>query len=564
MQPRLKSFLENGIPFLCLYLAFSILLGSRLFFLHTTPELTLNTFGSPEENLHVLVGAKNLVKYGWQATFGLPDYVTSNNPADHAVVYTHFPPLPTFIAAILLKLDLSLKEMRLIHILMSTAGWLTATFVLRSLLNQPQKKYSSLLLLIFSLSIPNIMWADHFEYSLTPLMIFLPFLINSLLSKKRHRIILIWITLLFSALLNYKIASVATISFGFYFFLTENIPTKKKFFIVLFFVSAAVVGVGIHLLQNIVYLGPSVAIQELYLTLRNRVTGNPPNCELADWFRSNNLVLWGSNEKLKANSFFHSIFLIFQENIQAIKKFFPIYLWPIVFICFLRKRIFIKYKKFLYFIISLSAGVFVWNLVFPAHSIGYFLAITELLPAYFFSFLFWLIILNNAKTIQKIARKGFKKQARLIYILILIVLLGHFVYRSGKFIEELNNIIINENKYNFFENAKTLSKLSDSVIWTNMTSVWVGYFTDTVVPGRTTLDALKNQDLNKCFNLFINSRQPLHFYKKPKYFIFSETHLSGNTEGHDSESIKKMEFYLKENLSLVEKFKNFSVYEFRN
>ena len=129
-----------------------------------------------------------------------------------------------------------------------------------------------------------------------------------------------------------------------------------------------------------------------------------------------------------------------------------------------------------------------------------------------------------------------------------------------KFAGDLKEIIKNEKENGYFEHGAKLSMYAKKIVWTNMTSVWVGFFTNSIVPGRATLAALSSRDLSKCLNIFVNSRQDSERLEVPEYFIFSSKFTSGNTEGHDEKSLKELKSFLDKTTTLIEENYCYSIY----
>jgi hypothetical protein len=555
------------------YFCLFVLVISRIFYIKYTPELALSTFGSPEENLHVLVGAKNLVKYGWSATGGLPDYVTSTIDQDHPVVYTHFPPLPTIITAICLKLDLGLKAIRLCIVALNCFGWVMAAYFIQKIYKIGGQYLPSILLFIFiTFSNPQLIWSDHFEYGLTPLLVFAPFFFSRMNWNNYIKELCICLCFFANALYNYKIATITLFSWIAYYLMEQDAFSKRKIRMISVYAVAAFAGILLHMAQNISFLGTSVAFNEIWLTLQNRVCGNPTNSQLSEWFKDHNIVLWGANKGLEIDALIKQLGMFGKENVVAFKKVFPIYLWIPALACYIFTYTWHNAaKKLNIFILSLFVGVLSWYILFPAHALGYILSFTDTLPGLLAGISCWSLVAYSARRVALRAIRQNNnslnksklriRNIKFLYLIICMVLITHVAYRGSKFSVDFQEIISNEKKNGFFQNGVKLSKYSNSIVWTNMTSVWVSFFTNSVVPGRATLEALNSRDSSECLNLFINSSQSSLRFRKPEYFIFSSNFLSGNTEGHDEKSIKKLQYFLEKNATLIEEHYCYSVYK---
>ena len=553
------------------YFCLLVLVISRISYIKYTPELALSTFGSPEENLHVLVGAKNLVKYGWSATCGLPDYVTSPINQDHPVVYTHFPPLPTIIAAICLKLNLGLKAIRLCIVVLNCFGWVMAAYFIQKIYRLGAQYLPSMLLFLFvTFSVPQLIWSDHFEYGLTPLLVFSPFFISQMNWKNYLKELCICICLFTNALYNYKIATITLFSWIAYYLLEGDAFSRKKIKTISICATAAFAGILLHVAQNITFLGTSVAINEIWLTLQNRVFGNPTNSQLSEWFKNHNIVLWGSNKVLEVDPLIKQLGILGKVNVETFKRVFPIYLWIPVIVSYLYIYGYhFAAKKLNIFILSLFIGVLSWYILFPAHALGYTLSFVDTLPGLIAGVSCWNLVIYSAmiglRALKQASGSFNKNKLRIrnikfVYSFIILALITHVAYRSLKFTVDFQEIIKNEKEKGYFEQGNKLSKYAKNIVWTNMTSVWVGFFTNSVVPGRATLEALSARDLSKCLNIFINSGQSLERLMMPEYFIFSSNFTSGNTEGHDEKSLKKLKDFLDKNAALIEEHYCYSIY----
>jgi len=195
-------------------LAASIILicAIRFFYVASTPCLTKS--GAIEENLLFLIGAENLNKFGWEFTSFLPDYVTSTEKQNHAVVYTHFPSLSTTITALLLKVGANIKTVRCFNMLVNCLGWILGFYFLKRIIKS-DLTWIFLILTLFQTT--NLIWADHFDYSWSPLLIFGCMFV---LSQKWHNLksaALLSSLILVASFLNYKVLSLQ-IGFLFIYF----------------------------------------------------------------------------------------------------------------------------------------------------------------------------------------------------------------------------------------------------------------------------------------------------------------------------------------------------------
>ena len=212
---------------------------------------------------------------------------------------------------------------------------------------------------------------------------------------------------------------------------------------------------------------------------------------------------------------------------------------------------------------AVTAGSILWSLLFPAHSKGYFLPLTDTLPAIFAGYLAWVIFLEFLfATKQKSITNKYRFLIINVIFLAGLISIGHFAHRFKKLTIEYANIINKEGKLNYYAEAQVLKKYGEKVLWTNMTPVWVSYFSNSVVPGRCDLKGLKNRTIESCSNFFINSKASIVRFEKPDYFVFSKTKLSGNVPAHSEQNLVEMESFLQQNLELVYEGKAFKIFAF--
>ena len=247
-----------------------------------------------EEVALTYTSAENFIRYGFMPSGFLPDYSTSSRPADHPYVYNHMPPGPEISVALLLKASGgSYRIVRVAYWLVFLAGIGSYLAFARLVLARFGLKGAGFTLLFLN---PYLLLRslDHPQFATFPFWAFTPLVALQAYYRTGSRW---WLAvaaamgLLSSVYLDYLSLSVVVFSWV-CLYLTQLLRLDGRHLVAFLAVVAA--GIGLHLLQNFLYLGPQVFFEELRMTLTNRLVGIPSKDELKVFYREYGVVHHGS------------------------------------------------------------------------------------------------------------------------------------------------------------------------------------------------------------------------------------------------------------------------------
>jgi hypothetical protein len=284
--------LVSVIGFILVGILLAVLLSTHLnaAFTHTffTPISVI------EETAYIYTSANNFIEYGyWQSGF-LQDMANSSDPADHPYIYNHMPPGPDIFLSLLLQLSgRSYAFTRVVYALIFIAGvviylWFVALIFKRFRLIGAG--YTILFVGAWAL----VLGMDRQVSNPFLLLGFLPFIALHLYyqtNRRRYLYFCIIIGLISSLYLEVHVV-VGLVSAWFFLYLTQLIRVDFKH--LLFFVGTVAFGIVLHLLQNLLYLGPSLFVQELTLLLSNRIFGYPSPEAMKAFYESVGIVHHGA------------------------------------------------------------------------------------------------------------------------------------------------------------------------------------------------------------------------------------------------------------------------------
>ena len=513
-----------------------------------------SSYGELEEQLLELTTANNFVKYGFLKTVFLPDYVSSSILADHPVVYTHMPPLASVIIALLLKAHMGAFGIRLVLISVNTVGLYYGYLFFKKIFNA---RVGFVTILLLSLNFKqSFEWSDHIDYCWVWFFLFgAAYHFINFASKndepiKKHETILFFLIVLLTSLTSYVIL-LTQIVLLVLFYLFNIARPKTRYIGVL--IGAIFLGVSLHLLQNLIYLGAPTFLQEITLTLKNKIIGKPSFFELTSYYYEHNIVNWASagfDMKVYVKELYGNVKeqLLFGGGYGWIISAFLLY--------FAGYNIKNHYKEFIYFwkvMFTFFCAVISWDIAFPAHGQTYFLPICGwgVIPAIVMG-------VTCVLSIESIRQENRLWKTMITFLLVIMLLTP--VFESMKRSASSAYKDIRRSEYNRLSN---LTKYSDEVIWANMPSVYVSYFTKSVVAGRCNVEAIKKMDLSFCANVWINSKslKSIELLKKPTLFVYSKNYLSGDMRGSTPEHLETLPAYLGQNFHLIEKIDNVMIYK---
>lgn len=270
-----------------------------LFVLHVALALKFpyfNQFSNVEDWAYANIAARNYLQYGFLQSFFLQDYAASMYAADHPFVYNHMPPGPDLLTAVFLTL---------------TGGDYHWTRILFGALPLPGMYY-------YVRFVKLVVGAQRIPGAALALLIAGPYVVMNHLQTEVHSIYLLlcfapmcWMieyslrggrwrlygaiaaTFILSVYIQYVLLAAALFAWVFlHLFRLTQIPRRHIVVIVL----TIFAGIGAHLIQNLIYLGPELFARELIYTIGNRTVGFPTQEELRAFYLEAGLVHHGAQQ----------------------------------------------------------------------------------------------------------------------------------------------------------------------------------------------------------------------------------------------------------------------------
>jgi hypothetical protein len=273
----------------------ALILGLLAYYLlRSSQSLYFTPYSLLEESAYTFLSANNYLRFGFLNSGLLQDFATSPFAADHPFVYNHMPPGPDLVTALLLRLTSgNYALVRAIFTGSAIAGIVVYFIFGRALLRSLGGRFcSTLLVLITPWTIVRLF--DRQVYSPVVLFIFLPLLlvlISLRNGKRSYFFCALPLIAIFSFYIEYSTLAAVIFCWGM-LFVTQLMPLKVRHMVVIG--AAFAIGIGAHLLQNMLYLGWDTFWLELKLAISNRMAGIPTQQELAEFYRKIGIVHHGS------------------------------------------------------------------------------------------------------------------------------------------------------------------------------------------------------------------------------------------------------------------------------
>ncbi len=248
-----------------------------------------------DEQLNYYQVARNFVQYGFMNSGFLHDFSTSSNPAHHPYIYSHMPPGPEILVALLIKVFG--ERWGLVRLFFAVVFFIGIAYFLRfaRLVLTEHGLTGAGYALLFISPLTILQAIDHPAFSPFPLLLFLP-----VMALQRYyatgRAVHYWL-----ALTTVLVASVYAVTLDFILFCVAWILLWFLGLVRLDFRHAAAMilvgaaGIVLHLLQGMWFLGPAVFFEELRITFSNRILGFPSAEEVMGFYRAHDIVLHGTH-----------------------------------------------------------------------------------------------------------------------------------------------------------------------------------------------------------------------------------------------------------------------------
>jgi hypothetical protein len=248
-----------------------------------------------DEQLIYYQTARNFVQYGFLNSGFLHDLSTSSNPAHHPYIYSHMPAGPEVFIALLMKVvGERWALIRLVFAAIFFVGILYFLRFVRLVLERHGLAGAGYALLFLS-PFTVLHAIDHPAYSVFPLFLFFP-----VMALQRYyatgRVVHYWM-----ALASVLVASMYAVTLSFILFcvawtllwLLGLVRLERRHVAAMVVVGA--LGIVLHLVQGIWFLGPGIFFEELRITLSNRILGEPSAQEVMGFYRAHDIVLHGTH-----------------------------------------------------------------------------------------------------------------------------------------------------------------------------------------------------------------------------------------------------------------------------
>jgi len=278
------------------WLAAPILAGYALLFLLALVRFPLvGPVATVDEQLIYYQTARNFVQYGFLNSGFLHDLSTSSNPAHHPYIYSHMPAGPEVFVALLMKMVG--ERWALIRLVFAVVFFVGIAYFLRfvQLVMGRHGLAGAGYALLFLSPFTVLHAIDHPAYSAFPLFLFFP-----VIALQRYyatgRVVHYWM-----ALASVLMASLYAVTLSFILFCVAwsllwflgLVRLELRHVAAMILVGA--LGIALHLLQGVWFLGSGVFFEELRITLSNRIFGVPSAQEVIAFYRAHDIVLHGTH-----------------------------------------------------------------------------------------------------------------------------------------------------------------------------------------------------------------------------------------------------------------------------
>lgn len=246
-----------------------------------------------EEGAYTYLSASNYNRFGFSATDFLQDFATSTNPADHPYVYDHMPPGPDITMALLLRA--THDNFALTNILLASLvpiGFLFYLVFLRRILAQHDLYGAGIVAFLTGwLQFPGLVSRPISTPFL--LLTFGPLVAIAQRNGKPGWLLpcCLPIVLLSSVYLDYA-ALAGVLACWVLLYWTQLLPLSRRTAVLV--LGTIATGIGLNLLKNFVYFGPSLFFDELGKVLGNRIIGFPTQQMLHDFYAEHGIVHHGA------------------------------------------------------------------------------------------------------------------------------------------------------------------------------------------------------------------------------------------------------------------------------
>lgn len=506
-----------------------------------------------EEAAYTHIIVRNFIELGFLNSGFLQDVASSFRPEDHPFIYNHMPPGHEILIALLTKWFEG--NQRLVNLVMFgfvPVGFVFYVLFIKRLLCEINVVGAGFIaaFVFFQQLMTN---TSHPHTSPFLLLMFLPFLIVAWANERQVAWFkwMAWLTLLAASwILDYVLLSAVMAS---WILLWATRLWRLDGRDVAWALGAIVLGIVLHLLRNLLYLGPDLFFTELAYVLGNRLFGYPTAAAVADFYQNAGILHHGSRPispweivgVLRANFFYPGgLFLTLAAGAGLLSA---MVIWPASSV--VRMRLAPSGGKF----VSLLFRVTVWVVgtmmtpivLFPAFAQD--MSLSGLVNSYFLAIPFLIIFLwvsGNVighylvrnqwaiksllfgKTLSFRARFGGMRLAwqggLVFFVMIMIVPALFFLTRDRvHHLRDYRNNYVKKDINESFRYLEEVRRYSDGLFMTNINTPIVGFLTKQPGFGACGLKSIASDgpDLEQC-KIALMRNADKYRQERPKYFFF--------------------------------------------
>ena len=374
------------------------LLGIVVTYLIVADIIILNTqpflgSGFLIEQLLEFTAGLNFATHGFLSTGFISDYSPYTGDGRIPYLYTHQPNLPAVIIGFLLEIFSDPTYLRLVFAVFSAFGVGAFCLFIKEVTNSPATALLSSLVLVFG-DLAQLTHASHFVLAFFFISVFgsLYCYTAGQISGRRLYLFGYAVFVGLAALTNtMAITVVVAAQIMLHFWWKPIRPSVSRSRFNLTGLSVLAAAAAMIIVRNIVGLGFEVAYLDLIYTLNNRIFGTPSVSELMQFYRANDIVLWGVTTFSVSGLFSW----IFSHIRSVISELWFAVLVIVFFSASMPKVIFRHASGSLnpFVLIALGLSFYTWHLLFFAQGSIYLSQFfSQIFPSLFTSFVLSVLI----------------------------------------------------------------------------------------------------------------------------------------------------------------------------
>jgi hypothetical protein len=250
-----------------------------------------------EEASYTYTAANNYIKYGLMNSMLLQDHSFSLYPEGHPFVYTHMPAGPDLLFAFILYVfNGDYKTVRIAVVVLSLIGMCFFYIFINLILKGIGIKTNLAGYAIAMVGPWTIIRLFESQiYPLFPILAFFPLFAWEKYRTTNRKVwlyLFAFISFLSALYIEYSLLSAVLFCY-ISLFLTKIIRFTKRDIVI--YICSVLSGIGLHLIQNFAFYGPTYFFQELVYVLGNRIIGYPSQEQLFEFYQKLGVVHHGAH-----------------------------------------------------------------------------------------------------------------------------------------------------------------------------------------------------------------------------------------------------------------------------